>query len=130
MEIKYQEIGPKGPLWEEISSEMRRLGHNRSAKRCKEKWENINKYFKKVKESNKRRPEDSKTCPYFHQLDALYRRKRTPAAMDGGTASLDDGGTTSSKVNFMELHFSLSMFSIWLISVMCAGRRGCDGVDQ
>ncbi|GAB2270636.1 hypothetical protein Dimus_005516 [Dionaea muscipula] len=75
MDQKYQESGPKGPLWEEISASMRRLGYNRSAKRCKEKWENINKYFKKVKESNKKRPEDSKTCPYFHQLDAIYREK-------------------------------------------------------
>ncbi|KAK7391260.1 hypothetical protein VNO78_19673 [Psophocarpus tetragonolobus] len=75
LDAKYQENGPKGPLWEEISGSMRKLGYNRNAKRCKEKWENINKYFKKVKESNKRRTEDSKTCPYFHQLDALYREK-------------------------------------------------------
>eukprot|EP00262_Sarcandra_glabra_P005231 TRINITY_DN1660_c1_g1_i1.p1 TRINITY_DN1660_c1_g1~~TRINITY_DN1660_c1_g1_i1.p1 ORF type:complete len:529 (-),score=148.24 TRINITY_DN1660_c1_g1_i1:72-1658(-) len=75
LENRYQEAGPKGPLWEEISAGMQRLGYKRSAKRCKEKWENINKYFKKVKESNKKRPEDAKTCPYFHQLDALYRRK-------------------------------------------------------
>ena len=75
LETKYQENGPKGPLWEEISSLMRKMGYNRNAKRCKEKWENINKYFKKVKESNKKRPEDSKTCPYFHQLEALYKEK-------------------------------------------------------
>ncbi|KAF2291188.1 hypothetical protein GH714_020585 [Hevea brasiliensis] len=75
LDSKYQENGPKGPLWEEISAGIRKLGYNRSAKRCKEKWENINKYFKKVKESNKKRPEDSKTCPYFHQLDALYKEK-------------------------------------------------------
>lgn len=75
LDTKYQENGPKGPLWEEISGLMKKLGYNRNAKRCKEKWENINKYFKKVKESNKKRPEDSKTCPYFHQLDALYREK-------------------------------------------------------
>ncbi|GLT32131.1 hypothetical protein SLA2020_068190 [Shorea laevis] len=74
LDTKYQD-GPKAPLWEEISGGMRRLGYNRRAKRCKEKWENINKYFKKVKESNKERPEDSKTCPYFHQLDAIYREK-------------------------------------------------------
>eukprot|EP00262_Sarcandra_glabra_P011721 TRINITY_DN2879_c0_g2_i2.p1 TRINITY_DN2879_c0_g2~~TRINITY_DN2879_c0_g2_i2.p1 ORF type:complete len:183 (-),score=42.03 TRINITY_DN2879_c0_g2_i2:96-644(-) len=54
---------------------MKQMGYFRSAKRCKEKWENINKYFKKVKESNKKRPEDAKTCPYFHQLEALYRKK-------------------------------------------------------
>ncbi|XWS24965.1 hypothetical protein CRYUN_Cryun27aG0030100 [Craigia yunnanensis] len=75
LDIKYQDSGPKGPLWEEISAAMKKLGYNRNAKRCKEKWENINKYFKKVKESSKKRPEDSKTCPYFHQLDALYREK-------------------------------------------------------
>ncbi|MCE3051104.1 hypothetical protein HAX54_048915 [Datura stramonium] len=75
LDVKYQENGPKGPLWEEISAGMRKMGYNRNAKRCKEKWENINKYFKKVKESNKKRPEDSKTCPYFHQLDALYKEK-------------------------------------------------------
>ncbi|KAJ1272058.1 hypothetical protein BS78_06G174500 [Paspalum vaginatum] len=75
LDMRYQETGPKGPLWEEISSGMRRLGYNRSSKRCKEKWENINKYYKKVKESNKKRPEDSKTCPYFHQLEAIYNRK-------------------------------------------------------
>lgn len=75
LQMKYQENGPKGPLWEELSLAMKKLGYDRSAKRCKEKWENINKYFKRVKESNKKRPEDSKTCPYFQQLDALYKQK-------------------------------------------------------
>ncbi|KAE8712810.1 Detected protein of confused Function [Hibiscus syriacus] len=83
LEAGYQEAGPKGPLWEEISAGMSRLGYKRSAKRCKEKWENINKYFKKVKESRKTRPEDAKTCPYFHQLDALYRKK----ILGGGTSN-------------------------------------------
>lgn len=75
LEVKYQENGPKGPLWEEISKAMSNLGYNRSSKRCKEKWENINKYFKKVKEGSKKRSEDSKTCPYFHQLDAIYKER-------------------------------------------------------
>ncbi|XP_062200232.1 trihelix transcription factor GTL1-like isoform X2 [Phragmites australis] len=86
LDTRYQDAGPKGPLWEEISSGMRRLGYNRNAKRCKEKWENINKYFKKVKESNKKRPEDSKTCPYFHQLDALYRNKAALSSSGVGAA--------------------------------------------
>ncbi|KAA3461883.1 trihelix transcription factor GT-2-like [Gossypium australe] len=75
LDMQYQDTGPKGPLWEDISTAMKKLGYDRSAKRCKEKWENMNKYFKRVKESNKKRPEDSKTCPYFHQLDALYKEK-------------------------------------------------------
>ncbi|CAM0945022.1 unnamed protein product [Alopecurus aequalis] len=88
--------GAKGPLWEDISAGMRRIGYNRSSKRCKEKWENINKYFKKVKESRKRRPEDSKTCPYFHQLDAIYRRKQF--AVSGGSSPAS-GNTTSEQEN-------------------------------
>lgn len=75
LDIKYQENVPKGPLWEEISALMRNIGYNRNAKRCKEKWENINKYYKKLKESNKKRSENSKTCSYFDQLDAIYREK-------------------------------------------------------
>uniref|UniRef100_A0A0V0IKT9 Putative ovule protein n=1 Tax=Solanum chacoense TaxID=4108 RepID=A0A0V0IKT9_SOLCH len=55
LDLKYQENGPKGPLWEEISSGMRKIGYNRNAKRCKEKWENINKYFKKVKERQQKK---------------------------------------------------------------------------
>lgn len=82
LESRYQEAGPKGPLWEDISAQMRRAGYNRSAKRCKEKWENINKYFKKMKESNKKRREDAKTCPYYQQLDELYSKKLLPTTAD------------------------------------------------
>ncbi|XP_009360258.2 trihelix transcription factor GTL1 isoform X2 [Pyrus x bretschneideri] len=87
LEPRYQEAGPKGPLWEEISAGMGRMGYKRSSKRCKEKWENINKYFKKVKESNKKRPEDAKTCPYFHELDALYRKRVLGGGSSGGSSS-------------------------------------------
>ncbi|XP_048130727.1 trihelix transcription factor DF1-like isoform X2 [Rhodamnia argentea] len=87
LEVKYQENGPKGPLWEDISTAMRRIGYERSAKRCKEKWENINKYFKKVKESNKKRRDDSKTCPYFEQLDEIYREK-TSKSRDPSSSTL------------------------------------------
>ncbi|XP_075488267.1 trihelix transcription factor GTL2-like [Primulina tabacum] len=64
--------GAKGPLWERISLGMMELGYKRSAKRCKEKWENINKYFRKTKDITKKRSTDSRTCPYFHQLHSLY----------------------------------------------------------
>ncbi|KAJ4900715.1 Trihelix transcription factor GTL2 [Raphanus sativus] len=65
------------PLWERISKKMLEIGYKRSAKRCKEKWENINKYFRKTKDVNKKRPLDSRTCPYFHQLTALYSQLST-----------------------------------------------------
>ncbi|KAI9108706.1 hypothetical protein K1719_020353 [Acacia pycnantha] len=72
--------GVKGfiPIWEEISSAMKKLGYDRSARRCKEKWENMNKYFKRMKMTNQKKPQSSKTCPYFHQLDALYNNSEKP----------------------------------------------------
>ncbi|KAH0470898.1 hypothetical protein IEQ34_000621 [Dendrobium chrysotoxum] len=72
---QFQEPGLKGPLWEEVSAAMAAMGYHRSAKRCKEKWENINKYFRKSKESGRKRSQHSKTCPYFHQLDQLYSKE-------------------------------------------------------
>ncbi|XP_031477172.1 trihelix transcription factor GTL1-like [Nymphaea colorata] len=72
-EESFKDNNSKGSLWEKISQEMVQLGYMRSAKRCKEKWENINKYFRKTKDAAKARPPDSKTCPYFHQLSKLYQ---------------------------------------------------------
>ncbi|GER29611.1 trihelix transcription factor [Striga asiatica] len=85
LDMKYQDSGPKGPLWQEISSCMKKLGYERNAKRCKEKWENINKYYKRVKDGNRKRPEDSKTCPYFNMLDSIYsgRFEKPPSGLDG-----------------------------------------------
>ncbi|XP_077240041.1 trihelix transcription factor PTL-like [Tasmannia lanceolata] len=76
MELKFEEGGClKGNLWEEISVKMSCLGYDRSAKRCKDKWENINKYFRKTKECNKKRKENSRTCPYFQHLESLYKQE-------------------------------------------------------
>ncbi|MQM02832.1 hypothetical protein Taro_035606 [Colocasia esculenta] len=80
LEARFQEPGLKGPLWEEVSATMASIGYQRSAKRCKEKWENINKYFRKTKDSPKKRSQHSKTCPYFHQLDQLYSKSLNKAA--------------------------------------------------
>ncbi|XP_039054985.1 trihelix transcription factor GT-2-like [Hibiscus syriacus] len=74
LESKFRESGLKGALWEEVSSLMSSFGYQKSAKRCKEKWENINKYFRKSKENGKKRSQQSKTCGYFDQLDQLYSR--------------------------------------------------------
>ncbi|CAD5332928.1 unnamed protein product [Arabidopsis thaliana] len=77
------------PLWERISKKMLEIGYKRSAKRCKEKWENINKYFRKTKDVNKKRPLDSRTCPYFHQLTALYSQPPTGTTATTATSARD-----------------------------------------
>ncbi|KAJ6974666.1 trihelix transcription factor GTL2-like [Populus alba x Populus x berolinensis] len=81
-----KEGSAKAPLWERISQGMLKSGYKRSAKRCKEKWENINKYFRKTKDVNKKRSIDSRTCPYFHQLSTLYNQG-TLVAPDNRSAS-------------------------------------------
>ncbi|PQQ11246.1 trihelix transcription factor GTL1 [Prunus yedoensis var. nudiflora] len=67
LEHKFRIAGnSKGPVWEEISLGMYDMGYNRSARKCKEKWENINKYFKRSMGTDKKRSANAKTCPYFH----------------------------------------------------------------
>ncbi|KAJ9175834.1 hypothetical protein P3X46_014346 [Hevea brasiliensis] len=75
LEQKFRAMGTKcSNIWDEISVGMCNMGYNRTAKKCKEKWENINKYFRKSMESGgKKRHENSKTCPYFHELHLLYK---------------------------------------------------------
>jgi hypothetical protein len=90
LEGRFQEPGLKGPLWEEVSSRMAAAGYGRSAKRCKEKWENINKYFRKAKESGKKRPAHAKTCPYFDELDRLYSRTGGGGGGGGGGNNAGD----------------------------------------
>ncbi|KAF3454341.1 hypothetical protein FNV43_RR04788 [Rhamnella rubrinervis] len=108
--------GVKAPLWERISLGMLDLGYKRSAKRCKEKWENINKYFRKTKDVNKKRSMDSRTCPYFHQLSTLYNQGKIaapnsqeqqsaaaaalPETCRGGSSQVIVGSSTDSSVHF------------------------------
>lgn len=65
--------GPKNSVWEEVAIQLSNMGYSRTAKKCKEKWENINKYYKRTMESGKKRAENSKSCPYFQELDILYK---------------------------------------------------------
>ncbi|XP_021902301.1 trihelix transcription factor GTL1 [Carica papaya] len=75
MEHKFRTTGvSKCSIWDEISAGMTNMGYTRSAKKCKEKWENINKYFRKsIGNGKKHHPEKSKACPYFQELDILYK---------------------------------------------------------
>ncbi|XP_004250561.1 trihelix transcription factor GT-2 [Solanum lycopersicum] len=65
--------GAKGSVWEEVADGLAKMGYIRTAKKCKEKWENINKYYKRTIDSGKTRPKNYRSCPYFHELDSLYK---------------------------------------------------------
>ncbi|XWS29418.1 hypothetical protein CRYUN_Cryun24cG0027900 [Craigia yunnanensis] len=61
MDVAFRDTDVKAPLWEEVS---------RSAKKCKEKFENIYKYHRRTKKGRSGRS-TGKNCQFFEQLDAL-----------------------------------------------------------
>ncbi|CAA7034336.1 unnamed protein product [Microthlaspi erraticum] len=69
----------KGAIWDEISAKMKERGYDRSPKKCKEKWENMNKYYKRVMEGGKKQSGQSKTRSYFEQLGNLYKTNSASA---------------------------------------------------
>ncbi|KAE8731099.1 ERF024 protein [Hibiscus syriacus] len=72
LDPKFKEANQKGPLWEEVSRIMcEDHGYQRSGKKCREKFENLYKYYKKTKEGKAGR-QDGKHYRFFRQLDALY----------------------------------------------------------
>lgn len=72
LDSKFKEANQKGPLWDEVSRIMSdEHGYQRSGKKCREKFENLYKYYKKTKEGKAGR-QDGKHYRFFRQLEALY----------------------------------------------------------
>ncbi|KAK1404745.1 trihelix transcription factor PTL [Heracleum sosnowskyi] len=72
LDPKFKEANQKGPLWDEVSRIMSvDHGYQRSGKKCREKFENLYKYYKKTKEGKAGR-QDGKHYRFFRQLEALY----------------------------------------------------------
>ncbi|KAL2503692.1 Duplicated homeodomain-like superfamily protein [Abeliophyllum distichum] len=92
MAVVFRDSSLKGPLWEEVSRKMAELGYERSAKKCKEKFENLYKYHKRTKEGRVAKP-DGKTYRFFDQLEALESTCSTAiTASDGASSASDYGG--------------------------------------
>ncbi|KNA11646.1 hypothetical protein SOVF_133280 [Spinacia oleracea] len=72
LDHKFKEANQKGPLWDEVARIMsEEHGYQRSGKKCREKFENLYKYYKKTKEGKAGR-QDGKNYRFFRQLEALY----------------------------------------------------------
>ncbi|CAL9220223.1 unnamed protein product [Arabidopsis halleri] len=73
LDHKFKEANQKGPLWDEVSRIMsEEHGYTRSGKKCREKFENLYKYYKKTKEGKAGRRQDGKNYRFFRQLEAIY----------------------------------------------------------
>lgn len=72
LDSKFKESNQKGPLWDQVSRMMaEEHGYKRSGKKCKEKFDNLYKYYKKTKEGKTGR-HDGKHYRFFRQLEAIY----------------------------------------------------------
>ncbi|KAA8516678.1 hypothetical protein F0562_016816 [Nyssa sinensis] len=80
LDSKFKEANQKGPLWDEVSRIMSdEHGYQRSGKKCREKFENLYKYYKKTKEGKAGR-QDGKHYRFFRQLEALYGETSHPVS--------------------------------------------------
>ncbi|GMH09955.1 hypothetical protein Nepgr_011796 [Nepenthes gracilis] len=76
LDHKFKEANQKGPLWDEVSRIMyEEHGYQRNGKKCREKFENLYKYYKKTKDGKAGR-QDGKHYRFFRQLEALYGETR------------------------------------------------------
>uniref|UniRef100_A0A453JDW3 Myb-like domain-containing protein n=1 Tax=Aegilops tauschii subsp. strangulata TaxID=200361 RepID=A0A453JDW3_AEGTS len=71
MDAAFREAALKGPLWEQVSRRLAEMGHTRSAKKCREKFENVDKYYRRTKDGRTGRG-DGKTYRFFTELEALH----------------------------------------------------------
>ncbi|XP_059436242.1 trihelix transcription factor GTL1-like [Corylus avellana] len=85
MDAVFRDATLKGPLWEDVSRKLAELGYKRSAKKCKEKFENVHKYYKRTKEGRAGR-QDGKSYKFFSELEALHSSAASSSAT-GNNAS-------------------------------------------
>ncbi|KAK3218765.1 hypothetical protein Dsin_012735 [Dipteronia sinensis] len=100
LEHKFRTMGSKCLVWDEISVGMRNMGYDRSAKKCKEKWENINKYYVRSIGNGKKHLGNSKACPYFHDLDVLYKNGLVSPGIASNLTNYENVGNTSEFTNY------------------------------
>ncbi|KAE8684956.1 hypothetical protein F3Y22_tig00111105pilonHSYRG00804 [Hibiscus syriacus] len=80
LDSKFKEANQKGPLWDEVSRIMaEEYGYQRSGKKCREKFENLYKYYKKTKQRKAGR-QDGKNYRFFRQLELLYGETRNQSS--------------------------------------------------
>ncbi|KAK9911956.1 hypothetical protein M0R45_035834 [Rubus argutus] len=93
LDSKFKETNQKGPLWDEVSRIMsEEHGYQRSGKKCKEKFENLYKYYKKTKDGKAGR-QDGKHYRFFRQLEAIYGDQGTTNQLSSASDQTHQTGT-------------------------------------
>ncbi|XP_071704706.1 trihelix transcription factor PTL-like [Rutidosis leptorrhynchoides] len=110
LDSKFKEANQKGPLWDEVSRIMSdEHGYHRSGKKCREKFENLYKYYKKTKEGKAGR-QDGKHYRFFRQLEALYGETSitTNPNPNPNTSSYSDPHNLNVETNAYQTHQHLN----------------------
>ncbi|KAG6430552.1 hypothetical protein SASPL_108622 [Salvia splendens] len=120
LDPKFKEANQKGPLWDQVSRVMsEEHGYQRSGKKCREKFENLYKYYKKTKEGKAGR-QDGKHYRFFRQLEALYGGSEAnidPAPHPNLLTTSKVSDTSLSLSNYSEADTSSSDNRDWKIKI-------------
>ncbi|KAH0433946.1 hypothetical protein IEQ34_026914 [Dendrobium chrysotoxum] len=99
LDPQFREAGQKAPLWDQVARIMaEEYGYQRSGRKCREKLDNLYKYYKKTKEG-KIGKQEGKHYRFFRQLEALYRPSTTTTAT---TIIKSSNPSISKKLNLLE----------------------------
>ncbi|CAN0890791.1 Trihelix transcription factor GT-2 [Linum grandiflorum] len=75
-EHKFKVLGYSSSyVWHEVSAKMQNMGYRRSPKKCREKWENMNSYFRRWLANGEKRRRGKYRLPYFSELEQLYKHE-------------------------------------------------------
>ncbi|KAL1549327.1 trihelix transcription factor PTL-like [Salvia divinorum] len=111
LDPKFKEANQKGPLWDEVSRIMtEEHGYQRSGKKCREKFENLYKYYKKTKEGKAGR-QDGKHYRFFRQLEALYGSEANSSSASMSEAAHPNLLTAAGCSKLSDTSLSLSNYS-------------------
>ncbi|TYI98818.1 hypothetical protein E1A91_D01G243900v1 [Gossypium mustelinum] len=87
LDPKFKEANQKGPLWDEVSRIMcEDHGYQRSGKKCREKFENLYKYYKKTKEGKAGRQDDDDDLSTEMEINGGSSEKRKKKRSGGGSS--------------------------------------------
>ncbi|KAL8140561.1 hypothetical protein V2J09_006582 [Rumex salicifolius] len=103
LDNKFKEANHKGPLWDEASRIMNEeFGYQRSGKKCREKFENLYKYYKKTKDGKGGR-QDGKNYRFFRQLESIYGQPEYNQIRHNTSASINTVSMKAPTIN-VSLH--------------------------
>ncbi|PKU64635.1 trihelix transcription factor PTL-like [Dendrobium catenatum] len=109
LDPQFREAGQKAPLWDQVARIMaEEYGYQRSGRKCREKLDNLYKYYKKTKEG-KIGKHEGKHYRFFRQLEALYSPSTTTTA---ATIIKSSNPSIAKKLNLLENQNTL-LFSTW-----------------